>query len=158
MNVDIKIQRSVEVDAPYEKVLPLLSDLEGTIRRFPKLRKLTRLDSQSYLWEMETIGSSAANIAHDLSYGAKYKVDVSRGVLSWTSLPGRGNALIEGCFTLLAQGDSRTRLSFDVRGRLCDVPVPLLYRPLAPPFIQGKFTRFVDIFLEATRDAVLSRK
>src|SRR3546814_20029056 len=46
MNVDIKIERSVEVDAPFKKVAPLLDDLEGTIRRFPKLRKMTKIGTK----------------------------------------------------------------------------------------------------------------
>lgn len=154
MNVDIKIERSVEVEAPLAKVLPLLDDLEGTIKRFPKLRKLTRLGKNAYLWEMSTIGSRAANIAHEVSYGAQYSVDVKRGELSWKPLPDHGNATIEGRFKLLDQGQ-RTKLVFDVKGKLRDVPVPLVYRLLAPPFIQGKFTRLVDIFLESTREAVL---
>lgn len=155
MNVDISIERSVEVDAPFKKVAPLLDDLEGTIKRFPKLRKLTRIGSNAYLWEMSVIGSKIANIAHEVSYGAQYSIDAKRGELSWKAIPDRGNATIEGRFKLLDQGD-RTKLIFDVRGKLRDVPVPLMYRLLAPPFIQGKFTRLVDTFLESTRDAVLS--
>jgi carbon monoxide dehydrogenase subunit G len=155
MNVDIKIERSVEVDAPFKNVVPLLEDLEGTIKRFPKLRKLTKLGNNAYLWEMSVIGSKVANIAHEVSYGAKYSIDAKRGELSWQPIPDRGNATIEGRFKLLDQG-SKTKLIFDVRGKLRDVPVPLMYRLLAPPFIQGKFTRLVDTFLESTRDAVLN--
>jgi carbon monoxide dehydrogenase subunit G len=155
MNVDIKIERSVEVDAPYAKVAPLLDDLEGTIRRFPKLRKLTRVGNNAYLWEMSTIGSKVANIAHEVSYAAQYTVNAKRGELSWKPMPDYGNASIEGRFQLIDQG-KKTKLVFDVRGKLREVPVPLMYRLLAPPFIQGKFTRLVDIFLESTRDALLA--
>ncbi|WP_028009413.1 hypothetical protein [Solimonas flava] len=154
MNVDIKIERSVEVEAPYARVVPLLDDLEGTIRRFPKLKKLTKVGANAYLWEMSTIGSKAANIAHEVSYAAHYTVNAKRGEMSWKPLPDYGNATIEGRFALLDQG-KKTKLVFDVKGKLRDVPVPLMYRLLAPPFIQGKFTRLVDIFLESTRDALL---
>ncbi|MFT4046441.1 MAG: hypothetical protein QM661_07045 [Solimonas sp.] len=156
MNVDIKIERSMEVEAPYAEVAPLLDDLEGTIRRFPKLRKLTKVGDNAYLWEMSTIGSKAASIAHDVSYAAQYTVNAKRGELSWKPMPDYGNATIEGRFQVLDQG-RKTRLVFDVKGRLRDVPVPLMYRLLAPPFIQGKFTRLVDIFLENTRDALLTK-
>lgn len=156
MNIDIKIQRSVEVDMPYENVKFLLDDLESTIRRFPKLRKLTKVGSNSYLWEMSAIGSRAANIAHEVSYAAKYTVDAKRGQLSWKPLPEYGNATIEGHFRLLEQG-GKTKLSFDVQGKLREVPVPLMYRLLAPPFIQGKFTRLVDTFLENTRDVLVEQ-
>ncbi|MBV8062911.1 MAG: hypothetical protein JOY51_04900 [Nevskia sp.] len=162
MKVNIEIERSAMVPVPYRQVEPLLSDLEGTICRFPKLRKLTRLAQDKYLWEMRTIGSRIANIAHDVSYGAHYHVDLPRGELSWKPLPNQGNATIEGYFRI-TQGNNggdadETRLTFRVWGELREVPVPLLYRVVAPPFIQGKFTRLVDTFLEETRDALVHGK
>lgn len=157
MKVNIEIERSAVVPVPYPKVEPLLQDLEGTIGRFPKLKKLTRLGDNQYLWEMRTIGSRIANIAHDVAYGAAYEVDLQRGELSWKPLPNQGNASIEGWFRL-ARGRDDTRLTFRVWGELRDVPVPLLYRMVAPPFIQGKFTRLVDTFLEETRDALVNGK
>jgi len=157
MKVNIEIERSALVPVPYRQVEPLLQDLEGTIGRFPKLKKLTRLGDNSYLWEMRTIGSRIANIAHEVSYGAEYRVDLQRGELSWKPLPNQGNASIEGYFRIAADSDT-TRLTFRVRGELRDVPVPLLYRVVAPPFIQGKFTRLVDTFLEDTRDALVNGK
>ena len=165
MKVNIEIERSAVVPVPYQQVEPLLKDLEGTIGRFPKLKKLTRLGEDRYLWEMRTIGSRIANIAHDVSYGAHYQVDLDRGELSWKPLANQGNASIEGYFRI-AQGNhggkpggsDETRLTFRVWGELRDVPVPLLYRMVAPPFIQGKFTRLVDTFLEDTRDALVHGK
>jgi carbon monoxide dehydrogenase subunit G len=156
VNVNIKIERSLEVAAPLSEVSRLLEDIEGTIRRFPKLRKLTRVGDDAWLWEMAPIGSKAAGIAHEVRYGAQYTVDAQRGRLSWKPVPKQGNATIEGAFQLSANGSNSTRLTFDVKGELRDVPVPLVYRLLAPPFIQGKFTRLVEIFLEATRDSLLA--
>ena len=79
MKVNIEIKRSIEVPAPYEKVEALLKDLEGTIKRFPKLRKLKKLGEMSYLWEMAPIGSRIANIAHEVSYAAHYTLDLKKG-------------------------------------------------------------------------------
>lgn len=155
MNVDIKIERSVEIDASMAQLRGLFEDLEGSLRRFPKLRRLTALGNHSYLWEMSTIGSKAANIAHDVVYAAKYQVEPAKYRLKWTAVPGKGNASLDGEMWAQA-GDGSARLSFAVRGRLRNVPVPLMYRLLAPAFIQGKFTRLVDTFLEDTRDAILA--
>lgn len=149
MDINIEIERSVRVPAPYARVQPLLKDLEGTIGRFPKLKKLSRVGDNAYLWEMETIGSRIARIAHDVAYAAKYSVDMKNGELSWKPLPKYGNASIEGWFRLGDQGVD-TQMTFRVWGKLRDVPVPLMYRLLAPPFIQGKFTHLVDEFLERT--------
>ena len=153
MNINIEIERSIRVPAPYVKVQSLLQDLEGTIRRFPKLRKLSRIGDDSYLWEMETIGSRIAKIAHDVAYGARYSVDMRKGLLSWKPVPRQGNASIEGWFKLTDQGVD-TQMTFRVWGELREVPVPLMYRLLAPPFIQGKFTHLVDEFLARTGQAL----
>jgi len=154
MKVSIAIERSIEIPAPVAQVQTLFKDLEGTIGRFPKLRKLTKLADDTYLWEMGTIGSSIANIAHEVSYAAKYNIDLKSNQLTWQPVPKKGNANIEGAFKLAERGD-KTQLTFKVRGDLYDVPVPLMYRLLAPPFIQGKFTRLVDIFLERTSEALM---
>ncbi len=155
MNVDIKIERSVEIAASDARVRVLLDDLEGTLKRFPKLRRLTRIGDDGYLWEMKPIGSKAARISHEVVYAARYQVDMRKQQVRWVPVAGKGNATIEGELRLEPQG-ATTRLSFQVQGRLRDVPVPLMYRLLAPAFIQGKFTRLVDTFLEETREAVIA--
>jgi len=153
MDIKIEIERSLRVPAPYSQVRRQLQDLEGTIRRFPKLKKLSRVGEDAYLWEMETIGSRIAKIAHEVSYAAKYSVDLKKGELSWKPLPKYGNAVIEGWFRLSDQGVD-TQMTFSVWGQLREVPVPLMYRLLAPPFIQGKFTHLVDEFLQRTGAAL----
>ncbi|MFP5306823.1 MAG: hypothetical protein ACLGI7_13490 [Gammaproteobacteria bacterium] len=154
MKVNISIARSVEIAAGVERVQPLLREYASLIGRFPKLRRLTPLRRDAYLWEMAPIGSRTARIAHEVSYAAAYTVDADAGVLEWKPLPDYGNAVIEGRMRL-QPSTGGCRLSFDVRGELRDVPVPLMYRLVAPPFIQGKFTRLVDVFLEQTRDSLM---
>jgi carbon monoxide dehydrogenase subunit G len=156
MKVGIKIERSLSVAAPLSQAKLLLKDLEGTIRRFPKLRKLTKLKGNSYLWEMSAIGSKIAKISHEVVYAADYSINDDHTELTWKPLPKHGNAVTEGRFRLKEQGD-KTLLSFEVQGELRDVPVPLMYRLVAPPFIQGRFTYLVDTFLERTAEAVIGR-
>ncbi len=153
MKIDIDIERSLILPVTYARAEPLLHDLDGTIRRFPKLKKLTRLDERSYFWEMQTMGVRVAKIAHDLSYGARYSVDAKRGLLSWEPIPGKGNASIAGQIQIAPIGD-QTRMSFKVHGTLNDLAVPFLYRPLALPFINGKFTKLIEAFLERTGQAL----
>ena len=154
MKVTIATERSVEAPVPLSRVLPLLDDLEGTIKRFPKLRSLKPLGKDAYLWEMNPIGSKIAKIAHEVRYGARYTVDRKNNEVSWVPVPKQGNATIEGWFRFSGD-DAKTTLTFKVSGELDDVPVPLLYRAVAPAFIRGKFAALVDIFLERTRDALL---
>jgi len=157
MKVDIEIERSIPVPLPPEKVRLLFDDIEGTVSRFPKLKKLTRLGPDQYLWELSTIGSRMAKIAHDVSYGARYQRSADGNELAWKPLPNQGNASIAGWFRVVAN-KAGSEIRFKVEGELRDVPVPLIYRLVAPPFIQGKFTHLVETFLERTRDALLEEK
>ena len=154
MKVDIAITRSIEIAAPYSQLGNLLAEIESTIRRFPKLKRLKKLSEREYLWEMAPIGSRMAGISHEVTYAAKYHVDPHKGTMTFAPVRGHGNATISGEFVLEDLGKS-TRLSFRVEGELRDVPVPLLYRVVAPAFIQGKFTRLVDVFLERTAEAAM---
>ena len=153
MKVQLSIERSLPVPVSANEVLALFDDLETTIGRFPKLKKLSHLGGKRYRWDMDVIGSRIANIAHNVSYGAEYHINSQAGELRWTALPDVGNARIEGAFRVRETADGAT-LSFQVRGELHDVPVPLIYRLVAPAFIQGKFTALVDRFLEHTRSAL----
>lgn len=146
MNITIDIERHKTVPVPQVQFAGLLGDIEGTLKRFPKLRKLTPLGAQDYRLDMHTIGSSVARIAHDVSFGARCVADPARAGMSWKSLPGVGNAQIEGQVSVAGEGQS-TRITLRVRGELHDVPVPLMYRLVAPAFIQGKFSALIDAFL-----------
>lgn len=148
MKIDIAIERRLLAPLPHAEALGLLDDTEALLRRFPKLRKLTRIDAHSFQTDMATMGSRIAKIAHDASFAARYSTDRSAGALRWEPIPGRGNAQLAGQLRLLPQG-AQTELHCSVRGRLDDVPVPLLYRPVAGAFIEAKFRDLVDRFLAA---------
>ena len=149
MKINVDVERSTLVPVPRAKADVLLKDLEATLKRFPKLKKLSKLGENEFRHDMQTIGSRVAKIAHDVSYGAKYVVDASKGQITFKPLPKVGNAQVEGGLSVAEEGN-KVRLSFRVKGELNDVPVPLVYRLVAPAFIQGKFTALVDAFLQKT--------
>ena len=72
MKVNIEVERSVNVELPAERVRKLFDDLETTIGRFPKLKRLNKVGPDQYVWELSTIGLRVAKIAHDVTYGAHY--------------------------------------------------------------------------------------
>jgi len=154
MKINIEIERSLLVDLPVKQVRMLIDEVEPTLGRFPKLKKLTRLGPDQYLSELKAIGSSIANIAHEVSYGARYRRSADGLALNWDAIPGQGNASISGSLSV-AEKKTGSEIRFKVKGELRDVPVPLMYRLAAAPFIQGKFAHLIDIYLELTRDALL---
>lgn len=151
MNIQIDIERHKAIALSPAQVQALTGDVQGTLKRFPKLRKLQALGGQDFRLDMQTVGSKVARIAHDVSFGAR--VEASDHELRWQPLPQVGNAALHGTIRYLG-GD---RLSLHVRGELRDVPVPLVYRLVAPAFIQGKFSALADTFLDRLADAATSR-
>lgn len=147
MNIKIEIERHREVAMTREQMAVVLRDIEGTLKKFPKLRKLNALGGADFRLDMQTIGSKIAKIAHDVSFGARCSTNPEKSELSWKPLPKVGNAQIEGLLRFSGEG-SATKLSLRVRGELHDVPVPLMYRLVAPAFIQGKFSALLDTYLE----------
>ena len=147
MNIKIDLERHKTVPLTQAQLAGLLTDVEGTLKKFPKLKKLTALGAQDFKLDMQTIGSSIAKIAHDVSFGARCSADPAKSELTWKPLPKVGNAQIEGQLRLAGEGKS-TRITLRVKGELADVPVPLMYRLVAPAFIQGKFTALIDSFLD----------
>lgn len=153
MNIKLDLERRRLLPVPHAQALTLLDDLEATLGRFPNLKVLTRLGPDQYRWDLKTMGVRIARIAHDLSYAAHYSVDRKAGAIRWKPLPGHGNALIGGEIRITASGED-TAMLFRIDGVMHDVPVPLLYRPLAGPFIVDKLGNLIDRYLAATATAL----
>lgn len=153
MNINLNLERRRLLPVPHAHALSLLDDLEATLSRFPNLRALTRLGPDQYRSDLKTMGVRIAKIAHDLSYAAQYTVDRGTGAIRWTPLAGHGNARIGGEIRLADNGRD-TAITFRIEGVMHDVPVPLLYRPLAGPFIVDKLGTLIDRYLAATATAL----
>lgn len=155
MNIKIEIERHKNVAMTREQMAALIKDVEGALKKFPKLKKLNALGAQDFRLDMHTIGSKVAKIAHDVSFGARCAANPATSEMSWKPLPKVGNAKLEGLLRLSGEGKS-AKLSLKVRGELQDVPVPLMYRLVAPAFIHGKFSALVDAYLDRLSGATSS--
>jgi hypothetical protein len=153
MNVNIEIERGATIAVPYARAREFLHDVPNTIRLFPRLKQLREIGKDAYLWEMDAIGSRVARISHEVSFGAKFIVSIDKGLIQWKPIPGRGNAAIEGSWQLTPSG-TQTHMLLRVWGELYKVPVPLMFRPVATPFIQGKFTALVERYFANLRQAL----
>lgn len=153
MNIKLDLERRRLLPVAHGTAMLLLDDLEATLGRFPNLKALTRLGPDQYRWDLKTMGVRVAKIAHDLSYAAHYSVDRPAGAIRWKPLVGHGNALIGGEIRITDNGRD-TAIVFRIDGVMHDVPVPLLYRPLAGPFIVDKLGTLIDRYLAATAAAL----
>lgn len=146
MDVDVDIERSATVPVPFARARERMVDLEGTLRLFPKLAKLTPIGEQSYLWELEPIGFKPAGVSHVVRYANSYSVDPDAGVVEWTPIAGEGNALIRGRWVTIDHGD-RIDVTLSISGTVGGIRVPLPFRFAAPPFVRSAFTDLVEGFL-----------
>ncbi|HEU0195869.1 MAG TPA: hypothetical protein VFQ88_01465 [Nevskiaceae bacterium] len=153
MDVQISIHRDITVAVSLSEAIAALGQVEAVLRRFPKLAELKAVGADQYHWKMETIGSHIARVAYDAEFRVHTSFDAGTGCLSWQPVAGFGNTELHGSVRA-ADAHGQTRIEAEVAGRLTRVPVPLLYRPMAAPFIQGKFQFLVEGFLENLRDSL----
>lgn len=155
MDVQLSIERALDVQAPAGCADFLFANVAETLRHFPKLMELHALGTDEYRWRMKTIGSRTARVAYDAQFHVKTRTDPAARSLRWSPVPESGNVQLEAELKVVP-GRSGCRLVLRMDGLLCDVPVPLVYRPMAKPFIRGKFLRLVDEFLEGIRGRMVA--
>lgn len=154
MDIKIQLDRKVSAEVSAEQMAAVLRDPQVTLKQFPKLKKLASLDENSFRVDLKTIGSTIARVAHDVTFGAQCAFDADQTVLDWKPLKSVGNAQISGH---LAFDEGAKILSLKVSGQLNGVPIPLMYRLVAPAFIQGKFSALCDAWLERLVTSAASR-
>lgn len=153
MNVKIDLSRKLEADVSADELLALFDDLEIVLRKFPKIKTLSLIAEHSYQFEMQTIGSSIARIAHDAIFACRFEVDKSKGELRWKALTDVGNTRFNGVLRRGGKG-----LIVEIKGDVLDVPIPMMYRLVAPAFIQGKFSALADVWLQRLATAAKPNK
>lgn len=155
VDVDVRIERSATVAVPYARAKERMLDLEGTLRLFPKLARLTQLGERRYLWELEPIGFKPAGISHVVRYATDFSVDLDRGVTEWTPVAGEGNSLIRGRWVTVDHGD-HIDITMSISGTIGDIRVPLAFRLAVPAFVRSVFTDLVEGFLARLAEKVSS--
>lgn len=126
LQLDIESLYSFEVNASYEDVFNLLSDIPRASRLHPTLDKVVDLGNGVYRWEMKKYGTEKINI--QTIYTCYYVADREAGSITWTPAPGDGNALVDGCFKLarLPQG---TRVDAHIKS-IATLPIPAFMKKL----------------------------
>lgn len=145
MDINLSLSKTGQINLAATDLVEQLGDIEKTLSYFPKLETLTNLDGQRYRWDLAAIG--AAGIEHEVSFATDFMVDTAANTITFTAVPGIGNAEISGKFTATEQGQG-SELRLDISGTLADIKVPMLLRGPAKPFIKGMFESLVNRFVE----------
>lgn len=144
ISVTIDLGYAFEVRAKYAEVFALLSDVPRSVSHFPKVDKLTDLGDGVYQWEMHKVGTAQVNL--QTVYASRYASDKAAGSVTWTPVPGVGNALVGGSWKITDKGKS-THCVLQIDGTV-DVPLPGLMKPVVQPVVEGEFEKLVEKYID----------
>ena len=143
VTVEIDLGYEFEVKAKAADVFAVLADVPKSVGHFPKVEKLTDMGDGVYKWEMQKVGTAQVNI--QTVYASKYVSSKAKGTVVWTPVPGVGNALVGGSWTLKDNKKS-TGVVLKIAGEMT-VPLPGLMKVLVVSVVQGEFEKLVEKYI-----------
>ena len=143
ITVSIDLGYEFEVKAKAADVFAVLADVPKSVGHFPKVEKLTDMGDGVYKWEMQKVGTAQVNI--QTVYASKYVSSKAKGTVVWTPVPGVGNALVGGSWTLKDNKKS-TGVVLKIAGEMT-VPLPGLMKVLVVSVVQGEFEKLVEKYI-----------
>ena len=144
ISVPIELGYEFEVNAKYDDVFGVLSDVPESVSHFPRVDKLTDMGDGVYKWEMQKVGTAQVNI--QTVYASKYVSDKARGSVKWTPVKGVGNALVGGSWKLADNKGKSTKCVLKIDGTV-DVPLPGLMKMVVAPVVESEFEKLVEKYL-----------
>jgi hypothetical protein len=145
MTVTVKLDLGYDmtVNADFQTVFALLSDVPQAASHFPKLDRLVNLGGGVYRWEMAKIG--VAKFVLQTVYASKYVVNPAQGTVIWTPVAGQGNALVSGSWKIVDKTTS-THLRLRIQGETM-LPLPGLVKMIVVPAVQAEFDALVAQYI-----------
>ena len=144
ITVDIDLGYEFTVNAGYEEVFDILSDVPTSVAFFPKVEQLVDLGGGVYRWEMQKVGTAQVNI--QTVYASKYISNRAKGSVVWTPVKGEGNALVGGSWKITEQKKG-TALELKINGTV-EVPLPGLMKMIVAPVVKGEFEKLVEKYID----------
>jgi carbon monoxide dehydrogenase subunit G len=145
MTFDVRfdLAREREVKAGIDEVFGVLSHVPTSASFFPKVDRLVDLGDDTYRWELQKVGTQQVNI--QTVYAAKYRSDAKRHSVTWTAVPGQGNAQVNGSWTLTRHKHS-THLLLKLNGEIV-VPLPALTKLVMAPIVVRENEKLIDQYM-----------
>jgi hypothetical protein len=140
----IRSRRITTLQVPIEETTPLLADVPGTLRHFPRLQQLTEIDIDVYRWDLEKLGPPSYKLP--VSFATQIKVDAPARTVRLTPVPDVGNAQI-GAELRIREVKGGCSITLWVSGEVL-VPLPRIFARVAAPIVVREFDALVDGFTE----------
>jgi carbon monoxide dehydrogenase subunit G len=145
ITVPFDLTYEFEVHAKAAEVFAVLSDVPTSASHFPKVAELVDMGGNTYRWELEKVGTPQLNV--QTVYAAKYVANKKKRTVTWTPVPGVGNAQIGGSWAIVDKKTS-TEITLNVQGALT-VPLPALMAAVVAPFVTNENEALVEGYIDS---------
>lgn len=143
-SVVISIQKEFDSPCTPQKVFGLLADVPRSASHFPKVDQLVDLGDNAFRWEMEKIGIGSYTLQQTI-YACRYTADPVTMNVAWTPVPGVGNAVVQGEWTITPK-EGGTTLSLKTKGDMT-VDFPSFLEFIISPLVVMEFTGMIEHYL-----------
>ncbi|MCX7241786.1 MAG: SRPBCC family protein [Burkholderiales bacterium] len=144
ITVTVELGYEFDVKASAKEVFDVLADVPLSASHYPKVEQLIDLGDGAYRWEMEKIGFGQVHL--QTIYASKYVSDQAQGTVSWTPVPGHGNALVSGGWKITPHKKS-TNVVLRVRGDMT-LPLPALMKMVVAPVVESEFEKMTEQYID----------
>ncbi len=144
LTITVELGYELEVKAKAKDVFVLLSNVPESASHYPQVHEVSEIGKNTYLWEMEKIG--LGGLQFQTIYAAKYTSSKPKGTIVWTPVPGQGNALVGGSWTITDNKKS-THLVLQVQAEL-SLPVPEMMRRVITPLVEAEFEHLTEKYID----------
>ncbi|MFO1263256.1 MAG: SRPBCC family protein [Rhodoferax sp.] len=132
------------VKASVADVFGVLADVPTSASFYPGVDQLVDLGGNAYRWEMEKIG--LPHLTLQTIYASRYTSNKAKGTVSWTPVPGEGNARVSGSWKITTAKPG-THVVLAVQAEL-DLPLPAMMKPVLHPLVQAEFERLTERYID----------
>lgn len=143
LTVAIELGFEFDVKASAKEVFEVLADVPESASHYPKVEKLTNLGDGAYRWQMEPIGVGTLHL--QTVYASTYVVNKTKKTVTWTPVPGEGNAQVSGSWTITA-GKKSTKIVLLVEAKL-ELPLPSLMKAVVAPVVESEFEHLTEQYI-----------
>ncbi len=143
-SVAINVEKEFQTLCTPEKVFGLLADVPRSASHFPKVDQLVDLGGNSFRWEMEKIGIGGYTLQQTI-YACRYTSDPATLKVAWTPIPGVGNAIVQGEWSITPKAGGTT-VSIKTKGDLT-VDFPSFLEFIVSPLVVMEFTGMIERYL-----------
>lgn len=142
-------KKTVEIDADPEDVFALLTNYPKSAKHLPGVRKFSKVKPDVYRWEFEPKGPG--KYAIEVAYETKFSTVKDKEV-RWQSIPGSGNAEVEGSFTIEPKGKG-TLLTLELNV-VSQLDITRLLKLVAQKMARAELEKTVSAYLGNLKDAL----